>query len=91
MYMCFFEPWFSGFSFCLNRGFQDFRIFRIREEGVGEGIRVCMYTRIRVYTFRPAGAWSIEALRVLDTFRTAGAEEVAILQDGRGMDGFNST
>ena len=34
-----------------------------------------MYGCIRVYTCRPAGAWSLEALRVLDTFHTSGAEE----------------
>ena len=29
---------------CLNQDFQDYRISRIREEGIGEGIRVGMYT-----------------------------------------------
>ncbi len=42
-----------GFSFCLNRDFQD---FRIGEEVFGEGIRVWMYTCVRVDTFRTSGA-----------------------------------
>ena len=38
---------------CLNQDFQDFRIFRIREESL---VGVYVYTCIRVCTFRPAGA-----------------------------------
>ena len=37
----------------LNQDFQDFRIFRIREESL---VGVYVYTCIRVCTFRPAGA-----------------------------------